>query len=62
MFTIATATTSYAEVGFWLGVLVWAVFLSSTTGIILSALRGNLTTTQPHAATKSEQAQYQHAA
>ena len=45
MWSIATATVSFAEVGFWLGIGLWTLLLGSVWGIALTALRGN--STQP---------------
>lgn len=62
MFTIATATVSFSEVGFWLGALLWTLFLWSVSGITLYALRRDLTKPYARSAPNREATTYQHAA
>jgi hypothetical protein len=54
MFGIATTTVSFAEVGFWLGVGLWTLFIGCVWGVVLAALRGNTANPLPHTATKPQ--------
>ena len=62
MWSIATATVSFPEVGLWLGIGLWTLLLGSVWGIALAALRGNSTQPQIRSSTKRQTTEYQKAA
>jgi hypothetical protein len=62
MWSIATATVSFSEVGFWLGIGLWGLLVVSAGGIILTALRGNKTDPLTSSAQEPQAPVYQQAA
>ncbi len=62
MLSIATATVSFAEVEFWLGVGLWTLLIGSVWGIALAALHGHSTELQSRSSTKPQTTAYQQAA
>jgi hypothetical protein len=62
MWGIATTTVSLSDVGYWLGVGLWTLFIGSIWGMILSALRRRPTNPKRRSATEPQPTPYQHAA
>ncbi|NOT58217.1 MAG: hypothetical protein HOP18_26740 [Deltaproteobacteria bacterium] len=62
MWSIATATVSFTEVGFWLGIGLWGLFVFCAGGIILTAIRGHKAEPLTSSAQESHASGYQRAA
>lgn len=62
MWSIATATVSFSEIEYWLGLGLWGLLAISVGGIILTALRGNTTEPLPYSSQEPKAPVYQQAA
>ncbi len=62
MWSIATATVSFAETGLWLGIGLWGLLVFCAGGIILTALRGYKPDFLTHAAKERQEPVYEQAA
>jgi hypothetical protein len=62
MWSIATATLTFSEIGLWLGIGLWSLLVVSAGGITLAALREHRTASLTPAVQKSRALEYQQAA